>query len=208
MRPFFFNFTADFMLKAKFQGIIFDMDGTLTVPALDFCQIREELNIPSGDIALTLNSWSEPQRSSGWAIIERHEALASSNIRLQPNVCETLFNFVEYGIKFAIVTRNTMCSVDKFLSALPVSFYPILTREFPFLKPSPEPVWHILEHWDLAAENCLMVGDFIDDVDSANAAGVYSCYFKNPGGGDFSHAADFTVSSFLELRQLVFCENE
>lgn len=196
------------MHQTKFKGIIFDMDGTLTVPTLNFRKIREELNIPDGDIAEIINSWEEPRRRMGWQTIERYETVASSNIQLQPDAAATLLNLAENGIRLAIITRNTMRSVQAFLPTVPVCFDPILTREFPFLKPAPEPVWHILECWEMAAELCLMVGDFIHDLESANAAGVYSCYFQNPDCTDYSHAADFTITSYHELRKLALNEIE
>ena len=189
----------------RYKGIIFDMDGTLTVPLLDFNRIQRELGIIEGDIAEVIESWPEPRRTLGWRLIEKYEHEASENNRLQPDALEVLAGFAARRIRLGIITRNTMESVEKLLKTkLTVAFDIILTREFPHMKPSPEPVLHILGKWNLAPEECLMVGDYIHDIQAANAAGVFSCYYKNAHGGDYDREADYTVKSFKELQKLVF----
>ncbi|MHB9138195.1 MAG: HAD family hydrolase [Victivallaceae bacterium] len=186
------------------------MDGTLTVPLLDFNSMRLDLGITDGkDIAEVIESWPEPRRTQGWKLIEKHEQAASACNQLQPDALEVISRFAAGNIRLAIITRNTLESVKKLLKAkLNVTFDPILTREFPHMKPSPEPVRHILECWNLPPDECLMVGDYIHDIQSANAAGAVSCYYKNPQGGAYENAADFTVTSYKELEQLVFGGNE
>lgn len=192
----------------RYRGIIFDMDGTLTVPLLDFNRIQRELGITEGDIAEVIESWPEPRRSQGWQLIERYEREASANNQLQPDALEVLAGFAASRIRLGIITRNTMQSVEMLLKTkLTVAFDIILTREFPHMKPSPEPVRHILEKWNLMPEECLMVGDYIHDIQAANAAGAVSCYYKNAHGGDYDSEADYTVKSFQELRKLVFGVN-
>ena len=49
-----------------------------------------------------------------------------------------------------------------------------------------------------------MIGDYIHDIESANAAGAMSCYFKNPNVKHWDEHADFVVKSYQELENLVF----
>ena len=192
----------------RYKGIIFDMDGTLTVPLLDFNRIKQELGIVEGDIAEIIDSWPEPRRTLGWKLIEKYEQEASENNQLQPDALEVLSRFASGRIRLGIITRNTMESVEKLLKTkLTVAFDIILTREFPQMKPSPEPVFYILEKWNMAPDECLMVGDYIHDIQAANAAGAVSCYYKNTHGGDYDREADYTVKSFKELEALVFSVN-
>lgn len=189
----------------RYKGIIFDMDGTLTVPLLDFNRIRGDLGIIEGDIAEVIDSWPEPRRTAGWKLIEQYEHEASANNQLQPDVLEVLSRFAAGRIRLGIITRNTMTSVEKLLKTkLTVTFDIILTREFPHMKPSPEPVRHILAQWNIAPEECLLVGDYIHDIQAANAAGAVSCYYKNTQGGNYDSEADYTVTSYKELETLVF----
>lgn len=184
------------------QGIIFDMDGTLTVPILDFKRIRQELGVTDRDADLVevINRRSEPEQREAWAVIERHEEEAVANCCFQPDLDPVLNRFASAGIRLAVITRNTRRSADIVLGRLSVRFDPILTREFPFLKPSPEPVRHILTQWRLEPRNVLMVGDYVHDIESGRAAGVYTCYYHEPSLRDaWSGEADFTVSSYEEL---------
>ncbi|MDD5728350.1 MAG: HAD family hydrolase [Victivallales bacterium] len=194
-------------MQIKFKGIIFDMDGTLTVPLLDFRRIRKELGAPEGgDLAQLINSWPPERRVRAWATIEKHELQAVENNCLQPDLEPVLKRFTRNRIRLAIITRNTTRSTDALLTKLQVRFFPVLTREFPYIKPAPEPVFHILDAWGIKAEECLMVGDYIHDIQAANAAGVRSCYFKNPDVRHWDEHADFTVNSYRELETLVFGE--
>lgn len=192
-------------MPKKIKGLIFDMDGTLTVPLIDFRQIRRELDAPDGeDLAELINSWPEPRRTHAWKLIEKYELYAIANNRLQTGVEHALERFAQAGLYLAIITRNTARSTDALLKKLTVKFDPVLTREFPHIKPAPEPVLHILDCWQIEARECLMIGDYIHDILAANAAGAMSCYFKNPDVRGWDEHADFTVSSYQELENLVF----
>lgn len=192
-------------MENKFKGLIFDMDGTLTVPLIDFKQIRRELGVgDGGDLAEIIQSFPEPRRREAWKVIEKHELYAIENNCLQPGVENALRRFAEAGILLAIITRNTARSTNALLAKLPVKFEPVLTREFPHIKPAPEPVLHILDAWGIEAPECLMIGDYIHDIEAAKAAGAMSCYFKNPGVTHWDEHADFTVSSYPELENLIF----
>ena len=195
-------------MRKKIKGLIFDMDGTLTVPLIDFKKIRQELNISEGgDLAGIINSWAEPRRSHAWKVIEKYEIYAIEHNCLQTGVENALKRFAQANMYLAIITRNTVRSTEALLAKLPVKFDPVLTREFSHIKPAPEPVLHILDAWSIEAEECIMVGDYIHDIQSANAAGAFSCYFKNPDVKHWDEHADFTVSSYQELENLVFGEN-
>ena len=189
----------------QIKGLIFDMDGTLTVPLLDFKQIRRELNAPDGeDLAETINSWPEPRRSQAWKVIGKYERYAIKNNCLQTGVKNALKRFAQANIRLAIITRNTSRSTEALLAKLPVKFNPVLTREFSHIKPAPEPVLHVLEAWQIEARECMMIGDYIHDIESANSAGAVSCYFKNPNVKHWDEHADFTVKSYQELEKLIF----
>lgn len=197
------------MASTRFDGIIFDMDGTLTVPVIDFGKIRSELGISeAGDLAEIIDSWPDEKRKAGWALIEKYEHEALEKNKLQPNALEVLKEFRESGIRLAILTRNTLKSVEAFTSRINFQFDISVTREFPHIKPSPEPVKHVLRHWNLEPQKCLMVGDYIHDIEAGRNAGTASCFFFNQGATSFSEFSDYTVTSFKELRELVYCEQD
>ncbi|MDD5598879.1 MAG: hypothetical protein PHV82_13105, partial [Victivallaceae bacterium] len=86
-------------MRKKFKGLIFDMDGTLTVPLLDFKLIRRELGVgDGGDLAEIINSFPERRRGEAWKLIEKHEFNAIRNNCLQPGVEHALKRFAGAGI--------------------------------------------------------------------------------------------------------------
>ena len=61
-------------LLLEIKGIIFDMDGTLTIPMLRFKEMRARLGLaPNQDILPTVQSFPPDQRASAMAIIEEME---------------------------------------------------------------------------------------------------------------------------------------
>lgn len=58
----------------EIKGVIFDMDGTLTLPVLDFNGIRDSLGlVPGTDILPTVQKYSPEERAKAMAIIEEYE---------------------------------------------------------------------------------------------------------------------------------------
>lgn len=189
----------------RFDGLIFDMDGTLTHPSLDFEAIRREIGI-TGDIDLThaVKGMSAERQAEAWAIIESHEERAIADQQLQDGVRELLVACRDAGIKLGILTRNTHESVDRLCEKFDLVVDMIVAREFPFIKPHPGPVLHILEQWQLPPGRVLMVGDYIHDIECGLAAGTQTCFFQNPGKPDFSGGADHAVHAMHELAAIVF----
>lgn len=186
-----------------FKGVVFDMDGTLTIPQLDFGKIREELGIVSGDIARELDSRPEPERSAGWALIERYENELIERNCLQDGVAEALTKFRKAGVRLGILTRNSSRSVEHFLERFGLDFDCHLGRDFKAIKPDPAPLLHIIGKWGLEPGECLMVGDYIHDIECGRAAGTRTCFFHNDGYESFAAHADYSVRSYAELELVV-----
>ncbi len=56
------------------KGVIFDMDGTLTIPALNFKVMRDRLHLlPGQDILPTVQSYPPDKKAQAMAIIEELE---------------------------------------------------------------------------------------------------------------------------------------
>lgn len=190
----------------EIRGIIFDMDGTLTVPVLDFAAIRKEIGLTAegGDLARKIREMPPDFAQAAWAVIERHEALATDQARLQPGATTLLETCRERGLRLGLLTRNTRRSVDGLCRRFALRFDTVVTREFPHIKPHPEPVLHICRQWCLPTHRTLVVGDYRHDLESGRAAGSPTVFVRNPGSEDFSALADWTVDSLDELRRRLF----
>jgi HAD superfamily hydrolase (TIGR01509 family) len=192
------------MQTPRFRGLIFDMDGTLTVPTLDFKAIRLEIGISGGDLATQILQWPQERQRAAWAIIERHEREALTRLQLQKGCAALLRKCRRHAVKLGLVTRNAPFSVRELCRRFRLRFDAVLTREFQFMKPHPGPVLHILAQWDLPPKAVLVVGDYIHDLECGRSAGTPTCFYRNPGFPDWSESADFTVASMSGLDRLVF----
>ncbi|MDD3119004.1 MAG: HAD-IA family hydrolase [Victivallales bacterium] len=188
----------------KYHGIIFDMDGTITVPIMDFNRLRQTLGIPAGqDIVRTLKLRPEQEQRQAWRTIENYENEQAEQNALQPGVRETLRCFAEHNIKLALLTRNTSRNVTRLRERFGLSFDLCLSRDFEFIKPSPKPIRHILERWGITPQHCLVVGDYLHDLECGQAAGCPTCFFHNDGKDSYAAHADYTVTNYRELKELV-----
>lgn len=101
------------------HGIVFDLDGTLTLPVLDFTKLRSHLQCPKGvDILQFCNSKSGSEKEMALRLVEEFEEEGRKNTKLQPGVFELLKFLSQCGLKRALITRNSQASVDMFLDLL------------------------------------------------------------------------------------------
>jgi beta-phosphoglucomutase-like phosphatase (HAD superfamily) len=76
----------------RVNAVIFDLDGTLTEPVLDFDTIRSEMDLPpeSTDILAAIEAMPPARQEKAHAILARHESHAAQNSRLKDGVTELL----------------------------------------------------------------------------------------------------------------------
>jgi HAD superfamily hydrolase (TIGR01509 family) len=161
-------------------AVIFDLDGTLTRPILDFDRIREEIGLPHGPILELVMQLPPEEQARAEAILLRHEAAAAADSELQPGAGEVVAAIRGAGIPIALMTRNSRKSTRAFQRRHGLAFDLVRTREDGPIKPSPEPVVSICSA--LGAEPSLtwVVGDFHFDLKCANAAGAISVLLIDP----------------------------
>ena len=101
------------------KAVVFDMDGTLTKPSIDFVKMHERLNIPMDkDILVSVNAMNSEQKVEALKIIEELEKEANDKMELQPGVLELLDYLAEQTIERAILTRNTPVGVEVVLRGM------------------------------------------------------------------------------------------
>ena len=186
--------------RPRYQAVIFDMDGTITRPVLDFRAIRREIGLPEGDIAKTIAALPDEPRKRAWQIIERYEVFAEDQQQLQDGAKELLEKCRSDGIWIGLITRNIQRSVDALCRKFDLTFDHVITREFPHIKPHPAPIQHMLKQWDVPPSQALMVGDYTHDIDCGKAAGTATCFYLNANSPDYGTTADFTVQSMADLK--------
>ena len=195
------------LLKEMIKAVIFDLDGTLTRPFLDFKQIRTEIGLPLDRSSLLEEIQKMPPEEAqrALAILERHEEAAVVNAEENEGVSALLDYLEERGIACAVVTRNSARSTFKVIEKLNLRIERVITRDSGFaLKPSPQALEALIKEWGVSPSQVLMVGDFRYDIQAGKAAGTWTCLVTNgrevkeDGGPHFKVAAPGEVIKVLE----------
>lgn len=183
----------------QIQTVLFDLDGTLTLPVLDFPAMRRALAIPDGEsITHALQRRATPEREAGFAYIRQCELEAARKAHPSPGAIELVNWLQRRGTPTAIITRNFRQAVDVTLEILGLRFDVIITRDCAPPKPAPDPIHEALSRLGREANSTLMVGDYEDDMQAGKAAGTYTCLVNHqPGPARFD--ADCHVESLEQL---------
>lgn len=184
---------------------IFDMDGTLTVPAHDFDAIRTELGLPQGRPILEQIAELAPARAK--ATLEhlaRIEIEIASRAVPHPGARELLEFLSRRGARLGILTRNSHAIALETLSRCDLGpfFHPdfILGREACDPKPSPDGIHKLLEIWKASPSEAVMVGDYRFDIESGREAGTATVYVGPVAKGEWTALADLRVEDLHELK--------
>jgi phosphoglycolate phosphatase len=189
------------------KAVIFDLDGTLTEPALDFDAIRAEIGIAKGlPILEALEGASETERARAEEILRRHEREAMARAVLADGCVELLGHLGGRGIPIAILTRNVREVVETFARTFGFSFHATYTREDGPPKPSPDGVLALCARIGTAPADTLVVGDYKFDIIAGLRAGcrtalVTTCAPSPAELPDWG-PPDFIVRSLRELLAL------
>jgi len=175
----------------RLTAVLFDLDGTL----LDsFDLISESFKQACRQVLNRDLSHKEVMARWGWPLRFRFEAVDSSRvdalidayqaryrashdrmIALFPGVREMLDALKTHRIRMGIVTSKRRPTTRLAIERLQLSPYfdaVVTEQDVPAPKPAPDPVFAALRELDAAAEDALMVGDAVFDMQAAQAAGV------------------------------------
>jgi HAD superfamily hydrolase (TIGR01549 family) len=183
------------------KAVIFDMDGTLTRPALDFDEIRREIGLGNGPILEALPDMPADQRARAEAILRRHEDRAAARSELQPGAADVVAAVRAAGMSAALMTRNSARSVKVFQTRHGIDFDLLRTRDDGPMKPSPEPILAICRSLGVAPDETWSVGDFHYDLLCGAAAGSTTVLLLDADGDrpGWADEADYVIHALPEL---------
>jgi len=188
----------------EIKGVIFDMDGTLTVSELDFGRIRREAGVPEGVPILEYLGSAPPHlRRRVEGVLERHESQAARRCGLRRGARHVLETLRARGIRVALLTRNSRSSVEILLERFCLHFDCCVSREDAAPKPSAEPVLKIAAELGLEASELLVVGDYVFDVEAGRAAGARTAFLKTEHCQAPLPEADFVLSELAGVLDLL-----
>lgn len=188
---------------AMIQGVIFDMDGTLVEPAIDFAAMRQAIGVLDGDILHTIYSWEDARREEAERLIAQFEADAADRMVMMPGAVDVLNTLTERTRRLALLTRNTQTTIARMIDYTGDVFAPCLDRSFLPPKPDPAALLHILAQWSLSAKQVMMVGDTAHDLDAAIAAGMPCAIIAQPYNAHLQNRATWYIQRLDALLEIV-----
>ena len=194
------------------RGVLFDFDGTLTLPgALDFPAIKKVLGCPLDHPILEFIALQPADRRAGLTkILEEAEDVAAGASLPNRGAEQCIHLLKRRQIPMGILTRSRLKPIrrvlERFRGVTINDFKAIVTREISLPKPHPQGVFEAARQMGLLPSDLMVVGDFSFDVISGNRAGAITVLLTN--GGEQVMAAgdlqpDYTIAHLEELPRLL-----
>jgi HAD superfamily hydrolase (TIGR01509 family) len=184
--------------------VLFDMDGTLTEPVLDFPRIKAEMGIGERPILEALAEMNATDRAAAEAVLHRHEEAAAAGSRLNSGCRELLEWLAGRSVGVALITRNSSASVATVIERHGLLVDLRITRADARPKPDPEALHLACRRLGVREADAWMVGDGQYDVEAGNAARVATVWVSHGQGlRPFAAEPAHTVRDLHELTQLL-----
>jgi len=156
---------------------IFDMDGTLTHAIHDFDAIRDELGLPPGlPILESLAALPANEAIDIRQQLDDLEYRIADEASAQPGAEALLETLKNAGAQLGILTRNGKGIAHATLDACGLRHYfndhHVVSRDCCTPKPDGAGVTLLMERWQTSAEQSVMVGDYLFDLEAGRNASV------------------------------------
>jgi HAD superfamily hydrolase (TIGR01509 family) len=187
------------------RAVIFDLDGTLTEPFLDFDLIRRQIGLPVGiGILEGMNQLSAEQKRRAEKILAEHEDHAAQNSKLNQGAKEIIDTLRQRGISIGLLTRNLRKNVEMVAAIHGLHFDAIIDRTDGPAKPDSFGVLQLCRQFNVLPSETLVVGDFRHDLQCAKDAGAIPVLIRtHSSADDFAHLADFTIDRLDEILTII-----
>ena len=188
------------------KAVIFDLDGTITEPFLDFDSIRTQMGLTpdAGPILEIMNAADPDRRKQMEDMLHIHEQKAVEQSTLNLGVKNTLQALRDKNIRIGILTRNKRDNAIGVAKKHNLEFDAIVDREDGPAKPDAFGVLKLCEDFGAEPAQTIVVGDYLFDLQSAKAAGAYSVLLRNRHNTDkFDNHADFVIDKFEQILEVI-----
>jgi HAD superfamily hydrolase (TIGR01549 family) len=188
------------------KAVIFDLDGTLTQPTLDFDIIREEMGLAldGKPILEAMVTMTPPQLEKAQKVLLVHEERAVECSELHHGAKETIDALRNRGLQIGVLTRNKRENALRVANKHDLAFDAVLGREDGPAKPDAFGLLSLCKKFFAEPHETLMVGDYIHDLECARAAGAIGVLMKShPNSQRFAEYADFTIANLGSILQIV-----
>jgi HAD superfamily hydrolase (TIGR01509 family) len=164
------------------RAVLFDMDGTLTVPHIDWKRLRARVGVPEGaGIMEHIYALPEADAERADAIVREVEMEAALASVANEGLAELFEGLDQLPLQLALITNNHREAMEHVVTTFGLRFDVMLSREDALLKPAPDLLLLALERLEVAAEETVFVGDGRYDRVASKAAGVAYIHLAHDG---------------------------
>ncbi len=188
-------------------AVIFDLDGTLTVPVLDFDAIRAEIGIEHGTIMESIAAMGTADRDRAMSILEHHERLAAENSVLRRHSATTVQTLRGRGWPVGILTRNERRWAEMVLRNHALDVDGLHARDDGPMKPAPDGVHALCRRFGVDPVDAWMIGDHAMDVESGRRAGARTMLLADGDVDGAGAMADHVIADIDEVLAIVSKSN-
>jgi len=188
------------------KAVIFDLDGTLTRPFLDFDVIREEMGLAlDGEPILeAMEAMTTAQLEQANLVLHIHEERAVEHSELHHGAKETIDALRNQGLCVGVLTRNKRENALRVAAKHDLTLDGVLGREDGPAKPDAHGILSLCRQFGVEPRETLMVGDYVHDLQCAQAACAIGVLMEShPNAERFEQYADFTIKNLGSILQIV-----
>jgi HAD superfamily hydrolase (TIGR01509 family) len=188
------------------KAVIFDLDGTITQPYFDFDAIRKEMDLAAdaGPVWEAMEKMPAQKRRRAEKILHFHEQKAVAESKLNSGAKRTLSALGAAGISIGILTRNRRSNALAVAEKHNLRFDAVVGRDEGPVKPDAFGVCQICRQFGVSAEQTLLVGDYLFDLQCAKAAGAVAVLLTNHNrAGEFAEYADFCIETIEQVLEII-----
>lgn len=190
----------------QIRAVIFDLDGTITEPYLDFDAIRKEMGLgeDSSPVLEAMQKMSVSERQQAESILHRYEQLAVEESKLNPGARVTLDTLRSLSIPVGILTRNIRANALAVAAKHGLEFDEIVDRLDGPVKPDAYGVLKICRSFGVEPRQTMVVGDYLYDLLCARAAGAIAVLLAgNNRSREFTDHADITIEKIDDILDII-----
>lgn len=192
-------------LGRPIEAVLFDMDGTLTQPILDFVKIKQAIGCPP---EIPILEWMGTLPVAEQSRIETRliqiEIDAAHNAVPADGAADTVAWLAGQGYSLGIITRNCMQAVAVTLQRCRLEIGCLWTREDRPHKPSGQAVEGLCKRMGVDAKRSVVVGDYKFDLEAARAAGAAAVLLAHADElPEWANLADVVIRRLGELKELL-----
>ncbi len=192
-------------LGRQVEAVLFDMDGTLTRPVLDFDRIKQAMGCPRDETILEWLATLPPAEQVRLEqILIDFEIEAARNAIAAAGATDLIDWLYDRDYRQGIITRNCHQAVTITLERCKLDVRTLWTREDIPRKPSGDAVAGLCRRLEVAPARAIVVGDYKFDLEAARAAGagaVLLLHDKEPP--EWVDLADAVIRDLHELKGLL-----